>query len=69
MTRSYKMGAADNIEPEPRIGTRRNGWVKVRHLGREAWGKAVCDGVFDAMFSTVTEDHLRAMGYEREIPT
>ena len=59
-----------NVETEPKVGTRREArdgsvWVKTRTLGERAWANALCEALAHARTTgTVTEQHIRAMGYE-----
>lgn len=59
-----------NVETEPKVGTRREArdgsvWVKTRTLGERAWADALCEALAQARTTgAVTEDHVRAMGYE-----
>jgi len=59
-----------NVKTEPKIGTRREArdgrvWIKARALGERAWGDALCEALAQVRTTgAVTEDHVRAMGYE-----
>lgn len=59
-----------NVETEPKLGSRRtardgSAWVKARTLGERAWADALCEALAQARTTgVVTEDHVRAMGYE-----
>jgi len=67
-----KRGEADHVGQEPPVGTTRTDgdgrrWRKRRHLGVEAWRKALLDAEFDRRLrGVVSVEQVRAMGYEPE---
>lgn len=60
-----------NVEREPPVGTLHTAadgsrWRKVRTLGERAWADALVEALAARRTGApVTEEHVRAMGYER----